>query len=45
MIDKDLLDATDLGHNSNEEPDNEEMPEGFGYLSERSPNYQGAWNL
>jgi hypothetical protein len=42
VVGKDLLDATSLNHHSNEEPDKEEMPESFGYLSERSPNYQGA---
>jgi hypothetical protein len=40
-IDQDLLDAASLNHYSNKESDKEELPEGFGYLSELDPNYQG----
>jgi hypothetical protein len=36
-----LLDAASLNHYSNKESDKEEVLEGFGYLSELDPNYQG----
>jgi hypothetical protein len=40
-IDPESLDAASLNHYSNKESDKEEVPEGFGVLSELDPNYQG----
>jgi hypothetical protein len=42
MISEDLLDATDPDHDPSNKSDSLEMPEGFGYLSEGDPNFQGV---
>jgi hypothetical protein len=42
MISEDMLDATDPDHDPSDKSDNLEMPEGFGYLSEGDPNFQGV---
>ena len=42
MISEDLLDATDPDHDPSDKSDSLEMPEGFGYLSEGDPNFQGV---
>jgi hypothetical protein len=42
MISEDSLDATDPDHDPSDKSDSLEMPEGFGYLSEGDPNFQGV---
>jgi hypothetical protein len=45
VISEDLLDATDPNHNPTDKSDSLEMPEGFGYLSEGDPDFQGVLEL
>jgi hypothetical protein len=45
VISEDLLDATDPDHDPSDKSDSLAMPEGFGYLFEGDPNFQGYWNL
>jgi hypothetical protein len=42
MISEDLLDATDSDHDPSDKSDSLKMPEGFGYLSEGDPDFQGV---
>jgi hypothetical protein len=42
MISEDLLNALDLDHDPSDKSDSLEMPEGFGYLYEGDPNFQGV---
>jgi hypothetical protein len=42
MISENLLDATDPDHDPSDKSDNLRMPEGFEYLSEGNPDFQGV---